>query len=193
MPDAIQIRLGMKIPVLPNDVQTRTFDILVAVPLKMGLKEAISVFSDGSLHSHKTPFADTLTYDVNKFYSPPTHYTSFYISRPIFGHRDSVDTWLEDPRAAKHQARQGAITFQGAFSKQEVLGPAAAIKTKAAPSGRKPPSRRHRHHIRLKKFWAGRTLRKSTRPPAKSANSLTSRKTGQATRGIEENTWTRQF
>ncbi len=53
---------GMKIRVLPSDVQARTFALLGATPVKMDLSEAIRGIVDGSLDAQENPLANTVTY-----------------------------------------------------------------------------------------------------------------------------------
>lgn len=119
---------GMKIRVLPSDIQARTFELLGAIPLKMDLTEAISGISDGSLDAQENPLANTVTYGVHKFHHFHTLTNHFYISRPIFAHRDSVDAWPEDLRSAMYQITKEAIGFQRALSEQEALDSYQAIE-----------------------------------------------------------------
>ncbi|MDA9865308.1 TRAP transporter substrate-binding protein [bacterium] len=119
---------GMKIRVLPSDVQARTFELLGAVPLKLDLTEAISGVVDESLDAQENPFANTVTYGVHKHHRFHTASNHFYISRPIFAHRESVDAWPDDLRAAMYQATKDAVTFQRELSVQEALESATAIE-----------------------------------------------------------------
>ena len=89
---------GMKIRVLPSDVQARTFELLGAVPLKMDLTEAIDGVVNGSLDAQENPLANTVTYGVHKYHHHHTLTGHFYISRPIFANRDQVDGWPEELR-----------------------------------------------------------------------------------------------
>lgn len=110
---------GMKIRVLPSDVQARTFDLLGAVPLKMDLSEAISGVVDGSLDAQENPLANTVTYGVHKYHRHHTLTNHFYISRPIFAHRESVDAWPEDIRRAMFDLTTKAIAFQREQAEEE--------------------------------------------------------------------------
>ena len=52
----------------------------------------------------------------------------FYISRPIFAHRDSVDAWPEDIRSAMYDIMRDAIALQRDLSEQEAQESYAAIE-----------------------------------------------------------------
>ena len=119
---------GMKIRVLPSDVQARTFELLGAVPMKMDLTEAIAGVVDGSLDAQENPLANTVTYGVHKFHHYHTLSNHFYISRPIFAHRDSVDAWPEDIRVAMYDIAAQAITFQRDLAEEEARSSYDAVK-----------------------------------------------------------------
>lgn len=112
---------GMKIRVLPSDVQARTFELLGATPMKMDLTEAIDGIAGGALEAQENPFANTVTYGVHKFHRYHTVTNHFYISRPIFAHRDSVDGWPDALKAAMYKAVQDAVGFQRGLSEQEAI------------------------------------------------------------------------
>ncbi|MDA1090934.1 MAG: TRAP transporter substrate-binding protein [Proteobacteria bacterium] len=112
---------GMKIRVLPSDVQARTFQLLGATPLRMDLTEAIDGVVNGTLDAQENPFANTVTYGVHKFHRFHTMTGHFYLSRPIFAHRQSVDAWPDDLKAAMDQAVQDAVVFQRGLSEQEAI------------------------------------------------------------------------
>jgi len=97
---------GMKIRVLPSEIQKRTFDLLGAVAMRMDLTEAIAMIKAGTLDAQENPLANTVTYGVHKFHKFHTLSYHFYISRPIFLHRPSFESW---PDAIKH-AMQAAVT-----------------------------------------------------------------------------------
>ena len=78
---------GLRIRVLPSEVQKQTFALLGAVPLKLDLTEAIAMIKDGTIDAQENPLANTVTYGVHKFHHFHTLTSHFYISRPIFVHR----------------------------------------------------------------------------------------------------------
>jgi TRAP-type transport system periplasmic protein len=103
---------GMRIRVLPSQVQARTFALLGAVPLRWDLTEAIEAIKAGTIDAQENPFANTVTYGVHKFHRFHTITNHFYISRPIFLHRTAFDGWPGDLQTAMQQAVKDAVTFQ---------------------------------------------------------------------------------
>jgi len=103
---------GLRIRVLPSQVQARTFELLGAVPLRLDLTEAIAAIAKGEIDAQENPLSNTVTYGVHKFHRFHTLSNHFYISRPIFMHRASFDGWPNDLRAAMQAAVIDAIAFQ---------------------------------------------------------------------------------
>ena len=91
---------GMRIRVLPSKVQERTFELLGAVPMRMDLTEAIAMIKAGTIDAQENPLTNTVTYGVHKFHRFHTLTNHFYISRPIFLHRDAFDAWPADLQRA---------------------------------------------------------------------------------------------
>jgi TRAP-type C4-dicarboxylate transport system substrate-binding protein len=120
---------GMRIRVLPSDVQARTFELLGAVPLKLDLTEAIAGVASGTLDAQENPFANTVTYGVHDFHRYHTRSNHFYVSRPIFAHRDTMDAWPEDLRVAINEAVRDSIEFQRGLAEQEVRDALTAIES----------------------------------------------------------------
>ncbi|MEK9725080.1 MAG: TRAP transporter substrate-binding protein [Rhodospirillaceae bacterium] len=118
---------GMKIRVLPSDEQAKTFALLGAEPMKMDLTEAIAGVVDGSLDAQENPFANTVTYGVHNHHPYHTATGHFYISRPIFAHRPSVDAWPDELRAAAYAAVTEAVAFQRGLAEQEAVDSRRAI------------------------------------------------------------------
>ena len=103
---------GMRIRVLPSDVQVRTFELLGAVPLKWDLTEAIAAVKAGTIDAQENPFANTVTYGVHRFHHFHTMSNHFYLSRPIFLHRPSFDAWPQEVQEAMRAAVADAVTLQ---------------------------------------------------------------------------------
>jgi tripartite ATP-independent transporter DctP family solute receptor len=103
---------GLRIRVLPSQVQARTFELLGAVPLRLDLTEAISAITKGEIDAQENPLSNTVTYGVHKFHRFHTLSNHFYISRPIFLHRPTFDGWPDDLKAAMQRAVTDAIAFQ---------------------------------------------------------------------------------
>src|ERR1700687_3836479 len=59
---------GMRIRVLPSDIQVRTFELLGALPMRMDLTEAIERIRAGTIDAQENPLANTVTYGVHKFH-----------------------------------------------------------------------------------------------------------------------------
>jgi TRAP-type transport system periplasmic protein len=110
---------GLKIRVLPSEVQRRTFELLGAVPMRMDLTEAIAMIKAGTIDAQENPFANTVTYGVHKFHRFHTISNHFYISRPIFSHRAAFDAWPADLRAAMRAAVTEAVAFQRGLAVEE--------------------------------------------------------------------------
>ncbi len=103
---------GLRIRVLPSQVQARTFELLGAVPLRLDLTEAIAAITKGEIDAQENPLSNTVTYGVHKFHRFHTLSNHFYISRPIFVHRPAFDGWPDDLKAAMQRAVMDAIAFQ---------------------------------------------------------------------------------
>lgn len=103
---------GLRIRVLPSEVQARTFALLGAVPLRLDLTEAIAAIAAGEIDAQENPLSNTVTYGVHKFHRFHTLTSHFYVSRPIFVHRPTFDGWPDDLRRAMQQAVTDAIAFQ---------------------------------------------------------------------------------
>jgi tripartite ATP-independent transporter DctP family solute receptor len=110
---------GMKIRVLPSEIQKRTFELLGAVAMRMDLTEAIAMIKAGTLDAQENPLANTVTYGVHKFHKFHTLTYHFYISRPIFLHRASFDVWPDDLKRAMRAAVTEAVAFQRKLAVEE--------------------------------------------------------------------------
>jgi len=110
---------GMKIRVLPSEIQRRTFELLGAVAMRMDLTEAIAMIKAGTLDAQENPLANTVTYGVHKFHKYHTLSSHFYISRPIFFHRASFDGWPADLQRAMQKAVTEAVAFQRGLAIEE--------------------------------------------------------------------------
>ena len=110
---------GMRIRVLPSEVQARTFELLGAVPLRWDLTEAIAAIKAGTIDAQENPFANTVTYNVHKFHHYHSVTNHFYISRPIFLHRTAFDAWPRDLQEAMREAVAASVTFQRGLAIEE--------------------------------------------------------------------------
>ena len=110
---------GMRIRVLPSEVQARTFALLGAVPLRWDLTEAIAAIKAGTIDAQENPFANTVTYHVHKFHKFHSVTNHFYISRPIFLYRNAFDGWPQDLQDAMRAAVTASIAFQRELAIEE--------------------------------------------------------------------------
>ena len=110
---------GMKIRVLPSDIQKRTLELLGAIAMRMDLTEAIAMIKAGTLDAQENPLANTVTYGVHKFHKFHTLTYHFYISRPIFLHRASFEAWPDDLKRAMQKAVTEAVAFQRRLAVEE--------------------------------------------------------------------------
>jgi TRAP-type transport system periplasmic protein len=110
---------GMKIRVLPSEIHRRTFDLLGAVAMRMDLTEAIAMIKAGTLDAQENPLANTVTYGVHKFHKFHTLSNHFYISRPIFLHRSSFESWPDRLKRAMHSAVSEAVVYQRKLAVEE--------------------------------------------------------------------------
>jgi len=116
VPDDLQ---GMRIRVLPSEVQAKTFALLGAIPVRCDLTEAIAGIKAGTLDAQENPFANTVTYGVHKFHRFHSVTNHFYISRPIFLHRPSFEAWPADLQRAMREAVTRAVAFQRELAIEE--------------------------------------------------------------------------
>ncbi len=110
---------GLRIRVLPSAIQARTFELLGAVPVRCDLTEAIAGIKAGTLDAQENPFANTVTYGVHKFHRFHTVTNHFYISRPIFLHRPTFDSWPPDLQDATRAAIKQRTAFQRELAIEE--------------------------------------------------------------------------
>jgi TRAP-type transport system periplasmic protein len=118
---------GMRIRVLPSEVQARTFELLGAIPIRCDLTEAIAAIKAGTIDAQENPFANTVTYGVHKFHHFHTVTNHFYISRPIFLHRPTFEAWPAELQQAMTEAIKRAVAFQRELAIEEDRQARAAI------------------------------------------------------------------
>jgi TRAP-type C4-dicarboxylate transport system substrate-binding protein len=118
----------MRIRVLPSEVQRRTFELLGAVPMRMDLTEAIAMIKAGTLDAQENPLANTVTYGVHKFHKFHSLTSHFYISRPVFFHRPTFESWPSDLQAAMREAVTESVRFQRGLAEEEHVSSRKAIE-----------------------------------------------------------------
>ena len=110
---------GMTMRVLPSDIHKRTFELLGAVAMRMDLTEAIAMVKAGTLDAQENPLANTVTYGVHHFHKFHTLSSHFYVSRPVFLHRDSFDAWPGELQRAMREAVAQAVAYQRKLALEE--------------------------------------------------------------------------
>jgi TRAP-type C4-dicarboxylate transport system substrate-binding protein len=131
---------GMRIRVLPSDIQARTFALLGATPEKCDLTEAIAWIKDGKLDAQENPLANTVTYGVHKFHRFHTLTNHFYISRPVFVHRPSFDAWPAELQHAMRAAVRAAVAMQRQETAREHDESLAALVAAGCEVAELPPA-----------------------------------------------------
>jgi TRAP-type C4-dicarboxylate transport system substrate-binding protein len=109
----------MRIRVLPSEVQRRTFELLGARPMRMDLTDAIAMIKAGTLDAQENPLANTVTYGVHKFHKYHTLTSHFYISRPIFLHRPTFESWPADVQEVMREAVRDSVAYQRKLAVEE--------------------------------------------------------------------------
>src|SRR5262245_14331124 len=134
---------GLTIRVLPSKVQARTFELLGADPKMMDLSEAIEGVKTGTLDAQENPFTNTVTYGVHQYHRHHTATSHFYVSRPIFLHRASFDSWPPAVQAELSAAVHDAVAFQRDTHVKEEADAAVAIGEAGGEIVELTPDERH--------------------------------------------------
>jgi tripartite ATP-independent transporter DctP family solute receptor len=103
---------GLRIRTLPSQIHARTFESLGAAPLIMDLSEAIAMIGSGDIDAQENPLSNTVTYGIHKFHRFHTISNHFYVSRPIFLHRPTFESWPDDLKDAMQRLVAEAVAFQ---------------------------------------------------------------------------------
>jgi TRAP-type C4-dicarboxylate transport system substrate-binding protein len=120
--------VGLRIRVLPSDVQARTFAALGAVPWKGDLTDALAMLKDGRLDAQENPLANTVTYGAHKLHRFHTLTGHFYVSRPVFVPRAQFDAWPEALQRALRAAVGDAVAWQRGETAREHDAARAALE-----------------------------------------------------------------
>ena len=119
---------GMRIRVLPSRVQAQTFELLGAIALRWDLTEALAAIAAGTIDAQENPLANTVTYGAHKFHHFHTLTSHFYVSRPVFLHRDSFQAWPNELQDAMRKAVAESIAFQRDLAVEEERDARKAIE-----------------------------------------------------------------
>ena len=145
---------GMRIRVLPSEVQARTFELLGAVPLRWDLTEAIAAIKAGTIDAQENPFANTVTYHVHKFHKFHSVTNHFYISRPIFLHRDSFEAWPQDLQDAMRAAVTAAVAYQRELAIEEDVSARKALADEGCEIDELTPDEHAQFAKAVEPLWA---------------------------------------
>ncbi len=118
---------GLSIRALPSQIHKRTFELLGAKPEIMDLSEVIQRVVAGSIDVQENPFANTVTYGVHNYHKYHTASSHFYISRPIFLHRPTFESWPMELQQEMQAAVTEAVAFQRNLKDREELDARQAI------------------------------------------------------------------
>lgn len=119
---------GLSLRALPSEIHKRTFELLGAEPEIMDLSAAIKRIVAGTIDAQENPFANTVTYGVHNYHKYHTASSHFYISRPIFFHRPTFDSWPTELQQEMRSAVRDVIHFQRSLKDQEELDAQVAIR-----------------------------------------------------------------
>lgn len=112
---------GMSIRTLNSPIQARTFELLGAKPVHVGLAKLIAALKNGEIDGQENPLANTVTYGAHKLHKFHTLTNHFYVSRVVAAHRQSFDSWPRDLQDAVGGAVRDAIVAQRQFAEAEEI------------------------------------------------------------------------
>jgi len=118
---------GISLRVLPSEVLRWTFELFGADPEIMDLTAAITRITGGTIDAQENPLANTVTYGVHNFHPYHSITNHLYLSRPIFFHRQSFDSWPQELQDEMRAAIRDAVAVQRSTKTQEELDAADAI------------------------------------------------------------------
>jgi TRAP-type C4-dicarboxylate transport system substrate-binding protein len=110
---------GLSIRSLPSQMHARTYELLGAKPFIMDLKPAIAQITAGQLDAQENPLANTVDYGVHKFHKYHTLTGHSYLSRGIYCHRASFESWPAALQNAMMQAVREAVLAQRELAVRE--------------------------------------------------------------------------
>lgn len=117
---------GVGIRVLQT--QLRTFELLGADGRYLPLPQVRAGLESGTLDGQENPFANAVTYNLyplQRYYTATYH---SYLSRAIFVHRPSFESWPADVQAALENAVHEAVALQRSLKDDEEMQAAETIR-----------------------------------------------------------------
>ncbi len=119
---------SMSVRTLNSKIQARSFELMGAKPVHVGLAKLIAALKNGEIDGQENPLANTVTYGAHKLHKFHTLTNHFYVSRVIAAHRQSFDSWPRDVQDAVRAVVRDAIPAQRGFAEQEELTARKAIE-----------------------------------------------------------------
>jgi len=110
---------GLSIRSLPSQMHARTYELLGAIPKIMDLKPAIAQITAGELDAQENPLANTVDYGVHKVHKFHTLTGHSYLSRGIYCHRASFESWPKALQDAMLTAVREAVLAQRELAVRE--------------------------------------------------------------------------
>jgi TRAP-type transport system periplasmic protein len=133
---------GMTIRTLASDMQHETFRLLGAEPVDIDLSKLIEAIESGKLQAEDNPFSNMVTYGILRYHRYYTASNHFYVSRPIFAHRPTFDSWPEDFRKALSSIVEDAVRSQREMHDREEEEAVRKIQEAGGQIARLTPSER---------------------------------------------------
>lgn len=119
---------GMKLRILDSKIHARSFALLGAKPIHIGLAKLIAALKSDELDAQENPLANTVTYGAHKLQRFHTLTNHFYVSRAVLAHRPSFDAMPRDLQDAVRTATRESIVAQRQFAEAEEITARKAIE-----------------------------------------------------------------
>jgi tripartite ATP-independent transporter DctP family solute receptor len=145
---------GMSVRTLNSPIQARTFELLGAKPVHVGLAKLIAALKNGEIDGQENPLANTVTYGAHKLHQFHTLTNHFYVSRVVAAHRQSFDSWPKDLQDAVRSAVRDAIVAQRQFAEAEEITARRQIEDAGCEVIELTETERHGFQDRVKPVYA---------------------------------------
>jgi len=118
----------LHIRVLPSQILYDTFVQLGANPEIMDLSDALRRIPAGLIDAQENPLANTVTYGIHNYHKFHTITNHAYLSRPIFFHKQTFDSWPIELQEEMQNAITNAVAYQRNLHDEEELDAARVIE-----------------------------------------------------------------
>ncbi len=109
----------LHIRVLPSQILFDAFTLLGANPEIMDLSEALRRVQNNLIDAQENPLANAVAYNIHKFHKYHTITNHAYLSRPIFFHKQTFDSWPPELQSEMQIAITSAVAFQRGLHDEE--------------------------------------------------------------------------